>query len=402
MARNGMLRVSQLLSGGYLVLALLLIGVTLFVGPVGWAPLQLPLLGPAGEPVTLTVAYGTEKKVWLEEAARQFAATNPRVNGRPIQVKLEGIGSREIVTRITQEDYQPTVFNPASSIQIELLRQEWRTRRGGEIFLDGVDEPQPLVLTPLVLVAWEERAQALWPNGPQTIWRDVQKALVNDQGWKGIPNGKEEWGFVKFGHTSPETSNSGTQTLVLLAYAYHNKTNGLTAGDMTDPQFQEWLDGIERSVLEFGDSTGTFMTDMVNFGPGKYDFVAVYENLALENIENAKGKWGPIRIYYPPANIFSDHPYATLNAPWVTPEQRSAAAQFRSFLLGREMQELARQYGFRPANPSVPVITNDPNNPFNRYKDYGVAIDIPQVVATPSADVLNELITLWRRKNYDR
>lgn len=405
-----MLRLAQIMSGGYLALVVLLTVVTLVAGPIGGAPLQLGSLGPAGAPIEITIAYGTEKREWLQDALARYEASNPRIGGRPVQIKLDGLGSREIVTRITQEDYQPTVVSPASMIQIELLRDDWNKRKGSEIFYGGSDAPQPLVITPLVIVGWQERAPVLWPNGSSTFWQDLQGALANDQGWQAI-GGKPEWGLVKFGHTSPETSNSGIQTLVLLAYGYHNKSSGLVAGDITDAGFQGWLDGAERAVQEFGDSTGTFMVDMINFGPGKYDFVAVYENLAIgradatqniSRIEQAQGRWNqPLRIYYPPANILSEHPYAILNAAWVTPEQREAAASFRTFLLSPEIQQLALQYGFRPANASVPIVTNDPNNPFNRYSSYGVQVDIPQVVATPSAEVLNELITLWRRKDYE-
>ncbi len=396
-----MLRLARIIATGYLILTIILTGVTVLVGPVGTAPLQLPMLGPAGDPIVVTLAYGTEKRDWLEAALARYQASNPRVRGRPVQIELKGIGSREIVLDIVQDRLQPTVVSPASSIQIELLRNEWQQLRGSAILHSGADAPRPLVLTPLVLVGWEQRAQVLWTNGPTNFWQDLHDALANPQGWQGL-GGDPTWGFVKFGHTSPETSNSGIQTLVLLAYGYHNKSRDLTNSDILNPEFQQWLDEIERAVLEFGSSTGTFMDTMVLRGPSAYDFVVVYENLAIENIENAQGRWGQnLRIYYPPATIFSDHPYAILNAPWVTPEQRDAAAHFRDFLLSRPIQELALQTGFRPAEPSVPLISNDSNNPFNRYQSYGLRVDITQQVAVPPADVLNTLIDLWRRKNYE-
>lgn len=406
-----MFRLSRLLSGGYLLIALLVTALTLIGFPLGPAPFQLAPLGPAGTPIVVEIAYGTEKRAWLEDAAARFATTNPRVRGRPIQIKLTGVGSREIVTRIVQDEYQPTVVSPASMIQIELLRDEWAKRKGGEIFLSGADAPQPLVITPLVIVMWEERGKALWPNSTGDFWKQIHAALAAPGGWPEV-GGKAEWGLVKFGHTSPETSNSGIQSLVLLAYGYHEKATDLVVGDVLDTGFQTWLDEIENSVQEFGDSTGTFMDSVVNFGPGKYDMVAVYESLAIGQveanqtagkIEQAEGRWGqPLRIYYPPANIMSEHPYATLSAPWVTPEQREVAALFRTYLLSQPVQELALQYGFRPANSNVTLVNSDPNNPFNRYKDNGVQIDIQQVVSTPPAEVLNELLTIWRRKNYDR
>lgn len=390
-----MLRLSQFLCAGYLVLALIVIALTPFFGPFGSAPFPLRI-GPAGTPVVVTIAYGTEKEEWLEEATQRFAATNPTLRGRPIQIELQGIGSREMIEEIIAGELTPVVVSPASMLQVELLRHEWQARTGNEIFFT---EPEPLVLTPLVIVAWENRAQVLWPNGPTNFWGDLHDALSDPQGWSAL-GGDANWGFVKFGHTSPELSNSGLQTLVLLAYAYHEKATGLTTQDILDPDFQQWLEEVEQSVLDFGESTGTFMTNMVQFGPSKYDLVAVYENLAIQNIEASRNRWGPIQVYYPPATIISEHPYGILTAEWVTPEQQASAAIFRDFLLSQSIQELSLQYGFRPANPSVGF--GGSNSPFTRYANYGVQTDLPPVVEVPPADVQTSLIELWRRQGFGR
>lgn len=391
-----MLRIAQLLCIGYLVLAVGLIILTPVIGPFGSAPFQLPL-GPSHDPVVVRIAYGTEKRAWLEEAARRFAETDTTLNGHPIQIELQGIGSREMVTEIVAGNLQPVVASPASSIQIELLRAEWETRYNSNIYLEGAAAPQALVLTPLVLVGWQERADVLWPTGPQDFWNDLHNALADPQGWSTY--GHPEWGFVKFGHTSPELSNSGIQTLVLLAYGYANKSRDLNSQDILDPGFQTWLTSVEQSVLEFGDSSGTFMTNMVRFGPSKYDFVMVYENLAIEEAQAAENRWGPIRVYYPPENIVSDHPYAILNGEWVSADQKEAALRFRDFLLSPEIQELALQFGFRPANTQVGF--DSPDSPFDQYAVYGIQRDIPSVVEVPQAQVLNELIAFWHRGDFE-
>jgi hypothetical protein len=323
-------------------------------------------------------------------------AENHTVNGRPIRIELQGIGSREMVQEIIDGDLQPTVISPASSIQIELLRGEWRGSQ--DILFEGSDAPQPLVITPLVIVAWEERADVLSFNEPSQLWDNLHEVLSDSQGWGAFE--QAEWGLAKFGQTNPETSNSGIQALVLQAYGYHEKTTGLTNEDILDSDFQAWLDEVQEAVLEFPDSTGTLMENVVRFGPSKYDFIVVYENLAIGNIETAEGRWGPISVYYPPANILSDHPYAILNAEWVSDDQREAAAQFRDFLLSEEIQEVAlNDYGFRPANTSVAF--DSPDSPFTRFESYGVQADIAQSVEVPPASVLNELISLWDRKDYD-
>jgi ABC-type sulfate transport system substrate-binding protein len=95
----------------------------------------------------------------------------------------------------------------------------------------------------------------------------------------------------------------------------------------------------------------------------------------------------------------SDHPYAILDAPWVTPDQRAAAAQFRDYLLSEETQALALEFGFRPANTAVAFDT--PDSPFTRFASYGIQTDIAQSLEVPPADVINELIDLWRRGGYE-
>jgi ABC-type Fe3+ transport system substrate-binding protein len=378
-----MLRIAQGIALAYLLLALVLVGLQ---------------FRPAPTPVVVDIVYGTEKEEWLEDAAARFEATSPTVNGRPIDIVLEGAGSREMALRVAVEgDLKPTVISPASSIHTELLRGEWQQRYGENILFEGADAPQQLVITPLVVVTWEERASALSLDDPATLWQNLHQLLASDQGWGAF--GHPEWGLARWGHTNPETSNSGIQTIVLLAYAYHEKSSGLTTENILASDFQQWFDDFERAVPEFPSSTGFLMENMLQFGPSKYSFIVVYENLAIANIETARGRGGAIRVYYPPANILSDHPYAILNAEWVSPQQREAAALFREFLLSEEIQQLALQFGFRPANVNVPL--NQPGNPFEQYAESGIQMDIVQSVEVPSADVINELIDLWRRGDYD-
>ena len=413
---------SRLVGIGYLLVCLAAVGASFAIGPVGYAPFPLTA-GPPQEPVVVTVWYGTEKKAWLENATARFLATQPKVGTRPVQVVLHGLGSREMAERVAHKDWrndgQPTVISPASSLWVETLTTDWAANNPGAapVVASGADAPRPLVLTPMVLVAWEARARALWPAAPdaKTFWSSLHDALADQRGWKGVierrkgeispqelaqlQQAAESWGFVKFGHTSPMSSNSGAQTLLLLAYGYHNKSSGLSTADVADPAFQSWLLDVESSVPEFPESTGTLMDNMVQFGPSKYDMIATYENLAIANIETAKGRWGAVRVYYPPATSLSDHPYAILSGDWVSQPQREAAAQFRSFLLSRPIQELALSgYGFRPADPGVPVVSGDINNPFNRYKSYGLQTDIAQQVATPDGTTIGAMLAFWQQR----
>jgi len=126
--------VTRAIGIGYLLICLLALLATAFVGPVGNAPFPLPI-GPAQDPVVVTIWYGTGKRQWFEDAAQRFAATNPRVGNRPIQIVLRGIGSRDIAVRAARREFgsdgQPTVISPASSMWIEVARTDWAALNPG-------------------------------------------------------------------------------------------------------------------------------------------------------------------------------------------------------------------------------------------------------------------------------
>ncbi len=345
--------------------------------------------------VEIEVVFSTEKEAWLAEATKAFQAANPG-----IAVQLRGQGSLDAVRAILDGKSQPTVWSPADQVALNVLSADWRQKHRTDPFVnDGEHKPQPLVLTPLVYVAWEDRGRVLSEEqgGKTVTWRKLQRILNTAEGWKGI-GGSADWGFIKLGHTDPRKSNSGVQALVLMAYEYHQKTRDLEVADIVDAEFQEFVKSIENAVPNFGDSTGTFMRDMILYGPSKYDLVVTYENLAIEQLSNAQGRWGNLRIYYPQNTVWSDHPVAVFNAPWVSDAQREAGLRFVDFLLTPDVQRRALRYGFRPADPSIPIVGNDADNPFAAAKGYGVEIGLPTAVEAPPGPVIRNLIEMWSRQ----
>ncbi|MFN2292519.1 MAG: ABC transporter substrate-binding protein, partial [Anaerolineae bacterium] len=134
----------------------------------------------------------------------------------------------------------------------------------------------------------------------------------------------------------------------------------------------------------------------VAYGPSLYDLVAVYEATAIEQAENAVGRYGQLQVYYPPATHLSDHPFCVLEADWVTPQQARAAQMFIDFLTSRELQELALlEHGFRPVHPDISL--DQAGSPFQRYAANGIRLDLPPEVETPPGSVLNTLLDFWTR-----
>jgi ABC-type Fe3+ transport system substrate-binding protein len=347
------------------------------------------------EVTEISFLYSTEKKEWVEAAAAAFQKENPSV-----KVNLVGKGSLDAAQSILDGRDKPTVWSPADSAVLRMLEADWATEpaRGPLFASTGDDAPQPLVITPLVFVVWEDRASVLLKanDGKAVSWKTIHKAVASDQGWPAI-GGKPDWGFVKLGHTDPTRSNSGLQALLLASFEYYNKRSGLTVGELLDPRYQEWIKQLEKGVSKFETSTGTFMMDMVRFGPSKYDIAVVYESLAISQIANAQGRWGNLKVYYPPLTLWSDHPAAVLQAEWVTPKQKEAARQWLAYLRSRPVQERALTFGFRPADPAVPIKTQEAANPFTRLAEHGILVDVPPVAEVPEGPVVRNLLTMWSR-----
>jgi ABC-type sulfate transport system substrate-binding protein len=124
----------------------------------------------------------------------------------------------------------------------------------------------------------------------------------------------------------------------------------------------------------------------------------VYEATAIEQAQNALGRYGELRVYYPPASLWSDHPFCIVNGDWVTTQQSQAAKLFINYLTSKPAQEIALlKFGFRPVDKSIPL--EQTGSPFDRYAANGFRADISGIpdVEIPAGNVLNTLRDFWSR-----
>src|SRR5215467_15536479 len=110
------------------------------------------LLG-GGPPVEIGIAYGTEKQRWLEWAVAEFEKTS---DGKRIKVNLIPMGSLEGAHALVSGDQRIHVWSPASALYRDIFVQEWQVKYSDNPIL----KEEPLALTPMVFVVWEERYQA--------------------------------------------------------------------------------------------------------------------------------------------------------------------------------------------------------------------------------------------------
>jgi len=332
------------------------------------------------------IAYGTEKKTWLEWAVAEFAKTDA---GRSIRINLIPMGSLEGAQALVAGNEKIHVWSPASSLYKDTFIQDWTLKYSKPPIITE----ESLALSPMVFVMWKERYDAFKARYGELSFPTIAAALGEKGGWETIA-GKGDWGLFKFGHTNPNESNSGLATLTLMAYAHAGKNRGLGARDVLDPKFQEELKTIEGAVTLSG-STGTMMREMVLKGPSAYDAVFVYESVAIDYFKSAAGRWGELQVVYPRQNLWNDNPYYIIDAPWSSPDQRKAADVFLRFLLSEPVQKEALAHGFRPGNPSVPVIF--PQSPFVQYQRFGLRNEVGSMCEPPKAEVITNLLAAWQR-----
>lgn len=342
---------------------------------------------PSGPKTTIGIAYGTEKERWLEWAVEEFAKTDA---GKKIEIDLIPMGSVEGGQAVLAEDERIHVWSPASALYKDVVVQEWQLKHNAPPFI----REEALALSPMVFVFWKERYEAFVAKYQEVTFQTIQQALTEPGGWDAIA-GKLQWGLFKFGHTNPNESNSGLMTLVLMAYNYAGVTQGLTMKNILDAGFQNFMISIEKAVSGLENSTGTMMKQMVLRGPSTYDALCVYENVAIDYLKNAEGRYGSLMVAYPKQNMWNDNPYYILDAPWSSEQQKEAADIFLDFLLTEPIQARSLVHGFRPADPAVPIKGKD--SPFEKYQANGFRIDLTGMCEPPKADVLTNLLAAWQR-----
>jgi Ca-activated chloride channel family protein len=334
----------------------------------------------------ITFTYGSEKKAWIEEATDAFNAEKHAVtNGKQIHVTAIPLGSGDCIDELLNSGREADITSPASAAFIKLGNAESRVKTGQDLLGDT----QNLVLSPVVIAMWKPMAEAIgWGKKP-VGWSDILALAKDPRGWASV--GKPEWGAFRFGHTHPESSNSGLISLMAEIYAGAGKVRGLTLDDLSRPEVGTYLLGIEESVVHYGSSTGFFGDKLVANGPGYLSAAVLYESVVIDSY--TKNPVQPLVAIYPKEGTFwSDHPVGIVQRPWVTPERQEGSKLYINYLLSQPVQEKALSYGFRPSLPEIAL-----RAPFDAA--HGVDAKEPKtVLEEPSAEILNATLSLWKQK----
>ena len=364
--------------------------------------------------VPITVTVSSEKIALLNELARTFnddknTSTFTDASGAKkrafvtITKKASGAAAQALAAGWNEstDGPFPTVWSPAARSWGAILNQ--RLGSGGAAGIAPDDAPS-FMLTPLVIAMPKPMASALgWPKTP-IGYGDLLALAKDPTGW--ASKGHPEWGTFKLGKTNPNFSTSGLSATIAQYYAATGKRSGLTLEDLNLPEVQDYAKAVESSVVHYGDITMTFLNnwfraDRRGTALTYASAVAVEEKSLIDyNMGNPDGILDPgevarkprvplVAIYPKEGTLFSDNPLFTLNAPWVTAEQKAGAAAFAAYVRTPANQERVLEFGFRPGNAAVgvaaPIVAAngvDPNEP-------KAALDVP------APKVLVTLLDKW-------
>ncbi|HJT95915.1 MAG TPA: extracellular solute-binding protein, partial [Mycobacterium sp.] len=205
------------------------------------------------------------------------------------------------------------------------------------------------------------------------------------------------------GKTNPNMSTSGLAATVGAFVAATGTSSDLTLDTLKEPRVRDFVAGVEKSVVHYGDTTLTYLANLqraddAGAALGYVSAVAIEEKSVLDyNSGNPTGNLQtkgqhdkprvPLVAVYPKeGTLLSDNPYAVLDAQWSDAGKQAGAKDFLDFLREPAQQELFTNEGFRThdGQPGSAVSDSEYLN-----DDLGVTL------SPPSPPVLSAVRGTW-------
>lgn len=351
----------------------------------------------------LVVATSSEKVNLMEDLGKAFKespeakALDKCATIAPINVSsgrgAEILGEQPSEWPLSNDKaYWPTIWSPASTVWTDRLAATGQ---------NSYAKAQSFTKTPVVLGMPESMATALGYPEKEISLKQIEDLVKN--GWGSV--GKDIWGDFKIAKTNPNTSTTGLSTILMQSYAASGKKKDLTPADVD--KAASFSRQFELGAIHYGDTTGnvlkTLYNNAMNGNNGNYVSAVALEETSLYNynignpdshtVQPGEQLTPPkeklVAIYPTEGSMWSDNPAVTINAPWVTGEQKTAADAFLKFLQTKPAQEILPKYGFRPLLDTV-----DASKTLNGT--VGINTKLPAVtLPKPDAATVSAAIDQW-------
>lgn len=371
---------------------------------------NLPTCPVANADTTLRISASIDLSKSLHDAADAYGAR--RADGHCVKITVSGVnsgtGMRALAKGWTEADgpERPDVWSPAGSEWLELAR----SKASAKALKKLPETAEPIVTSPLTIAMPKTMATALgWPE--QRIgWKELAE-WAKDPADFWADRGEKQWGALKLGKTNPHYSTSGLNATIGAFYANTGTSAELSEKDIDSPANQALVKTIEKSVVHYGDTTLTFLSNLrAADDSGGDDEVARYisavtveENAVVaynqgypcgaysdepECAKTHKPKTPLVSLYPKDSNPVSDHPYVTLKG--LSPAKKTVSADFLRHLHDRDVYEkYFAPYGYRTHDlkPGAPITEENGALPGTRISAY----------KPPTGKVLDRIQQTWSR-----
>ena len=342
----------------------------------------------------LTVVSSQEKSSLLAAAAKDYNATTPGATAGCFRVAVRQVASGTAEAALARgwdeqtDGPRPDVWSPAATTWVVLLRQHRGLADASTLLPDSSPS---LLQSPLVIAMPRPMAAAMgWPDAPLG-WGDILSLAHDPGGWGRY--GHPEWGRFQLGKTSPDSSTSGIHALIAAYFAATGLSADLTEQDVADPKVREFVSGVESSVVHYGGTVSTFLTnlqaaDRSGRGPSYVSAIAVEEQQVWTYNHSTPAPVTPLVAVYPrEGTLVADHPYVVLKAPWVDEARRAAAEDFLRHLMSDGPRRQFKAAGFRDGTGQAP--------PFMTPTSGFLPAQPAVVIKPPAPPVLAAIQSAW-------
>jgi len=378
----------------FLVIAIAvgIVGAGLVIRAMGNKP-TAPVV--SNKPLEVRVVTALAVEPWVTEAAKSYNATNPKLEGQPINVTIIPMDGLSALSRYDSASFEqlPTAWIPDSRYLVELANAAQKAKQGRDVFLtDGEYRAKPIALSLFAWGIYQSRAVVLEQKYGEINWKTLHDAATAKGGWPEL-GGDPQWGFFKLVVPNPRKNVGGLAAMVAAAGEYYDRPDISTA-DVTDLKFQAWLKELMSSVTDLSGASAYTAEDFALLGYSVGDGGQLLESDLLASMAGIQTRWqDPLAVRYPKYVSWFDFPFSVWMGTETTAQEKNAALDFEKYLLTKDVQSKAVAYGLRPVHPDVSVMA-DANSPFAKWQKQGVAAIVPRTSAmrSPSRDVLQALL----------
>ncbi len=348
--------------------------------------------------IEISVVTALPLEAWITDAAELYNAGERFVEGNRVTIEVIPMDGLSALDKWAHDKFKPvpTAWLAESRAWVNQANTAAVKRTGQDIFLAGGRyRAQPIVISPLVWGIWRDAYKTLAAHlGTSKLsWDELHEAAVTGY-WKDM-GGDGTKGRFKLVVAHPRRDPAGLTAMIGAAGEYYDKP-GITAKDLQDPQFQDWLSELFDTVVDFSPFG---VENMFLYGRSNGDAGQIVESYLLTNMDGLKKRWNqPLEIIYPDPIAWFDFPYAIYMGKETTAEEKKAALDFKNYLLSTDQQTAALDFGLRPA--SAECSTN--GGLISKWKKLGVMENIPSAsrMRIPSRRGM-EALTKWYAEKYE-